>query len=140
MAPNGVPVILGFREWILSHPWDATDFPLAPEQQHLPNIEYGDPEAGAGSRQDFRMTSLGWTPSKNVYKIWVGRDLQALEARIGQLQNELAKAATTPTIDVAGLKADMAKIEAVLTPLEAQAQPLQAAEQAVQDIQKKLGS
>ncbi|HEU5367580.1 MAG TPA: hypothetical protein VFU69_03915 [Ktedonobacterales bacterium] len=139
-APNGVAVILGFREWILAHAWDATDLPLAPEQQHLANIEYGDAEAGAGSRQDFRMSSLGWTPSKNVYKIWVGRDLQALQARIGQLQSELAKATTTPAVDLAALKADVATIQAALTPLEAQAQPLAAAEQAVQDIQKKLGS
>src|SRR5579859_1256667 len=140
LAPNGVPVILGFRDWILSHPWDANDLPFGPEQQHLPNIEYGDPQAGAGSRQDFRMTSLGWTPSKNVYKIWVGRDLQALEARIGQLQNELAKAAATPAapaVDLAGLKADAATIAAALAPLEAQIPPLQAAEQAVQDLQKK---
>lgn len=143
MAPNGVPVILGFRQWILAHSWDATDFPLAPEQERLPNIEYGDPEAGAGSRQDFRLTSLGWTPSKDVYKIWVGRDLQALLTRIAQLQAELSKIATPPAapgIDVAGLKADIATIQAALTPLEAQAQPLQAAEQAVLDIQKKLGS
>jgi hypothetical protein len=139
MAPNGVPVILGFREWILTHPWDPVDLPLAPERT-LPSIEPGNPSIGAGSRQDFRMTSLGWTTSKNVYKIWVGQDLKALQARISQLEAQLKQATTTQTVDVSALKADVATIQAALTPLEAQIAPLQAAGQAAQDIQKKLGS
>jgi GH25 family lysozyme M1 (1,4-beta-N-acetylmuramidase) len=135
LAPNGVAVVKGFREWVLTHPWDSTDLPLAVERT-LPSIEPGNPSIGAGSRQDFRMTSLGWTPSRGVYKIWVGQDILALEAQVAQLQAELK----APPVDVAALKADVAAIQALLTPLEAQVQPLQAAEQAAQDIQKKLGS
>jgi hypothetical protein len=136
-APNGVAVVKGFREWILANPWDANDLPLAVERT-LPSIEPGNPAIGAGSRQDFRMTSLGWTTSKNVYKIWVGQDILALQAQVSQLQAQLAQATTTPAVDLAALKADVATIQAALTPLEAQA--LQTAEQAVADMQKKLGS
>jgi hypothetical protein len=137
-APNGVAVVKGFRDWILAHPWDAVDFPLAVERT-LPSVEPGNPSIGAGSRQDFRMTSLGWTPSNNVYKIWVGQDILALEGQVAQLEAQL-KQTPPPTVDVAALKADVATIQAALTPLEAQAQPLAAAEQAALDIQKKLGS
>ena len=136
LAPNGVAVVKGFREWVLTHPWDANDLPLAVERV-LPSIEPGNPSIGAGARQNFRLTSLGWTPSKSVYVIWVGQDIVALEAQVAQLQAQLSQ---TPGIDLAALKADVATIQALLTPLEAQAQPLQAAEQAVQDIQKKLAS
>ena len=137
VAPNGVAVVRGFREWILAHPWDAMNYPLAVERT-LPSIEPGNPSIGAGSRQDFRMTSLGWTTSKNVYVIWVGQDIVALQTQVAKLEAQLKQVA--PTIDLAALKADAAAIQAALKPLEAQAQPLQAAEAAVADIQKKLGS
>ncbi len=136
-APNGVVVVKGFREWVLAHAWDAIDLPLAVERT-LASVEPGNPSIGAGSRQDFRMTSLGWTTSKNVYKIWVGQDIVALEEQVAKLEAQVKGIAAT--LDVAGLKADMATIQAALTPLEAQAQPLQAAEAAMADMQKKLGS
>lgn len=136
-APNGVVVVKGFREWVLTHPWDHDDYPLAVERV-LPSIEPGNPSIGAGSRQDFRMTSLGWTTSRNVYKIWVGQDITALQAQVAKLEAQLKE--TAPTLDLAALKADAAAIQAALKPLEAQAQPLQAAEAAVTDIQQKLGS
>ncbi len=134
MAPNGVAVVKGFRQWILTHPWDSDNYPLAVERT-LPSIEPGNPSIGAGSRQDFRLTSLGWTPSRNVYVIWVGQDIVALQAQVAQLQAQLKQ----PPVDVAALKADVATIQAALKPLEAQMQPLQAAEQAALDIQKRLG-
>jgi hypothetical protein len=136
-APNGVVVVMGFREWILSHTWDSIDYPMAAERV-LPSIEPGNPSIGAGSRQDFRMTSLGWTTSRGVYKIWVGQDIRELEAQVARLEAQLKAAA--PTLDMAALKADAATIQAALKPLEAQEPPLQAAEAAVIDIQQKLGS
>jgi hypothetical protein len=101
-APNGVPVTLGFRGYVLGHDWDANDWPLAAER-HLESIEPGDPGAGAGQRQDFRMTSLGWNSARGVYRIWVGRDLAALEVqladrdkRIADLEAQLASGASGP--------------------------------------------
>ncbi len=140
MAPNGVPVVRGFREWVLSHPWDRIDFPLAAERV-CKSVEPGNASIGGGTRQDFRMTSLGWTPSRGVYKIYVGQDILALEAQVAQLEAQLKQVTSQPpALDVAALRADVATIQAALTPLEAQMQPLQAAEQAAQDIQQKLGS
>ncbi len=80
-APNGVPVVRGFREWVLSHPWDRIDFPLAAERI-CKSVEPGNSSIGGGTRQDFRMTSLGWTPSRGVYKIYVGQDILALEKTV----------------------------------------------------------
>jgi len=88
-APDGVPVVLGFREYILTHGWDPDDWPLAPER-HLERLEPGDPTTGAGQRQDFRMSALGWTPARGVYRIWVGRDLAALEAQLAERDKRIA--------------------------------------------------
>jgi hypothetical protein len=89
VAPNGTPVILGFRDYVLNHAWNPDDWPLAPER-HLESLEPGDPTAGAGQRQDFRMSSLGWNQAHGVYRIWVGRDLVALAAQVAELQTKLA--------------------------------------------------
>ncbi len=89
-ATNGVPVTLGFREYILTHDWNPDDWPLAPER-HLESLEPGDPTAGAGQRQDFRMSALGWTQARGVYRIWVGRDLAALEAQLAERDKRIAE-------------------------------------------------
>lgn len=92
VAPNGIVVVLGFRDFVLAHDWDANNWPLAPEF-HADQIEPGNPAMGGGSRQDFRLASLGcqqyaddrWgTP----YRIWVGRDILALRAQIAALQQQ----------------------------------------------------
>jgi hypothetical protein len=88
-APNGVLVTLGFRGYVLGHDWDANDWPLAAER-HTDSIEPGDPSAGAGQRQDFRMTSLGWNSAHGVYRVWVGRDLAALETQLADRDKRIA--------------------------------------------------
>ena len=103
VAPNGVPVVQGFRDYVLAHNWEAHNWPLAPEQVITSgSIEPGNASIGPGSRQDFRLTSLGWTEARNVYVIYVGQDIQALnhqlvaanaqiatlEAEIKQLQDQ----------------------------------------------------
>jgi hypothetical protein len=88
-APNSVVVIKGFREWVLAHDWDATDWPLAPERA-LDSVESGNPSIGAGTRQDFRMTSLGWTVSRGVYRIWTGQELAALQDQLARAQAQVA--------------------------------------------------
>jgi hypothetical protein len=88
-APNGIPIVKGFRDWILTHPWNAEDWPLAPEAG-TPSVEPGNPSIGAGTRQDFRMTSLGWTTTRGVYRIWTGQDLRALESELAATQAQLA--------------------------------------------------
>lgn len=109
VAPNGVPVVMGFREYVLGHSWDANNWPLAAEQViSSGSIEPGNASIGPGSRQDFRLTSLGWTQNRNVYMIYVGQDIRALEqqltaanAHVAQLEAQLASmpAPTTAPAD-----------------------------------------
>ncbi len=81
VAPNGVPVVRRFRDYILAHGWLAGNYPLKPEAA-LDSIEPGNASIGAGSRQDFRLSSLGYTTTRGVYVIWVGQDLVALESQL----------------------------------------------------------
>jgi hypothetical protein len=78
-----VPVLRGFREWVLTHGWDANNTPMKAEQA-IPSgsIEPGNAAMGPGSRQDFRFKSLGWTTKTGVYEIAVGQDIVALEAHL----------------------------------------------------------
>lgn len=92
-GPNGVQVVKGFRNFILAGSWDADDWPLAPEYTSS-SVEPGNPSIGAGSRQDFRKSSLGWTASKGVYRIWVGQDIQAYARLVASLLAKIANAKT----------------------------------------------
>jgi hypothetical protein len=95
VAPNGVAVVKGFRDWVLAHPWDAKNTPMAVEQ-HISgrSIEPGNPAVGPGARQDFRFCSLGWTQAWNVYVIAVGQDLVAVEKSLDAANAALASAQT----------------------------------------------
>jgi hypothetical protein len=75
-APDGTPVIKGFRNYILANVWNPDDYPLAGEFAS-DSIEPGNAEIGAGSRQDFRLSSLGWTTKLGVYRVWLGQDVVA---------------------------------------------------------------
>lgn len=117
-APNGVPVVRGFRQFVLAQPnWAANDWPLKPEQVVTTgSIEPGNASIGPGSRQDFRLGSLGWTQSRGVYVIYVGQDIIALEdelaaanTRVAQLQQQLAAQA-----DVAGAVVDLHQIQTIV--------------------------
>lgn len=68
-APNGHTVVLGFRDWVLTHPWMADNQPL--EQEH--------PIPAGYTRQVFAYTELRWTPATNVYVGALGSDLIACE-------------------------------------------------------------
>ncbi|GEM_PF-2014530 len=94
-APNGVPVVGGFREWVLTHAWESQNWPLTAARQ-MDAIEWGYPSSGPGARQDFRIVSLGQPTGQDVYQIWVGQDIVALaqqlsdcKAQIAQMKQEL---------------------------------------------------
>ena len=57
VAPNKVVVVKGFRNFILSQPWEADDWPLAVEYASA-SVEPWNPAIGPGSRQDFKKGSL----------------------------------------------------------------------------------
>lgn len=98
-APNRIPVIHGFRVFILNHAgWNPADVPYGPEYAASP-VEAGNPSAGAGSRQDFLYSSLGCIHNLTTgvwgtpYFIPLGRELQtalkgwhALQTQVASLQ------------------------------------------------------
>jgi hypothetical protein len=84
VAPNGVPVVHGFRTWVLAPAWEASNWPLKPEQKIAApdSVEPGNASIGPGSRQDFRLGPLGYTATRNVYVIYVGQDIIALKQQL----------------------------------------------------------
>jgi hypothetical protein len=81
-APNGVPVIKGFRDYILNHPtWDTNNWPLQPEEARNP-LEVSNPSLGAGTQQIFRLGALEWTPARGVFVAWIGQEVIALRKLI----------------------------------------------------------
>jgi hypothetical protein len=95
VAPNGVPVIKGFRDYVLGYPggWEAANWPLAAEQHIIApeSIEPGNSAIGPGARQDFRWRSLGWTATRPAYVIWTGQDIRALEQQLAAAHQHVAQ-------------------------------------------------
>jgi len=73
-APNGVAVRLGFRDYVLSHGWDAGNWPLAVEQG-VSLLEASNPNLGGGTQQVFRWSMLGYTAARGVFLEWIGQEL-----------------------------------------------------------------
>ena len=111
-GPNGVPVTLGFRDYVLAHTWDAGNWPLV-AAYGAESIEPGNPSIGQGTRQDFRVSSLGWTASRGVYQIWVGQDVQALMAEVASLKAQLAAAQQSAPAPTASDSTEHAKAQAL---------------------------
>lgn len=82
-APNNIPVVRGFREWILTHLWDTANWPLDAEQG-VPELEVSNPSLGGGTQQVFRMSMLGWTAQRGVFEEWIGVELLKLKELIGE--------------------------------------------------------
>jgi hypothetical protein len=97
-APNGMNVVLGFRDYILSHPWDAGDWPLEAEHAQNP-LEISNTSLGGGTQQVFRYSMLGWTGARGVFKEWMGQELLATRALktpvVADAVNDLAGAIAT---------------------------------------------
>lgn len=95
-APNGITVRTGFREWVLTNPWDTDNVPLAEEEAANP-VELGFTQTHgpqSGTRQLFLYTELCWTAARGVYVASVGRELCTA------LQKLAAPAPVQPTTPV----------------------------------------
>jgi hypothetical protein len=97
-APNGVPVILGFRDKVLasSPPWSPDNWPMRAEY-HADPVEQSHPSLGAGPAQEFRWDRLAGCASLGLYKTWLGQELYwyqqqhaLLVAQAADLQEKLA--------------------------------------------------
>lgn len=82
-APNNIPVILGFRQYVLSQRWDPNNYPLAKEEAANP-LESSNLSLGNGTRQTFRKSRLEWTQARGVFEGWIGQELLKVET---DLQN-----------------------------------------------------
>ncbi len=113
-APNGVGVVLGFRQFVLSHNWDAGNVPLAPEQG-VQLLEASNPGLGGGDQQVFRWSMLGYTQQRGVFMEWIGQELRVvrqqaityrdlskqLQAEVDSLKQQLATAQQPVGVDPA---------------------------------------
>lgn len=88
-APNKIVVVRGFRDFVLNNSWDTSDWPLVPEYAANP-VEQSNPSIGAGTAQDFRMSRLGYTATKGVYKTWIGQEMEWYVKQYTALQAEVA--------------------------------------------------
>ena len=97
-APNGIPVVLGFRDKVLNaNPsWDPTNWPMRAEY-HADPVEQSHPTLGAGPAQEFRMDRLAGCASLGLYKSWPGQELYwyqkqhtALQTQVALLQSQVA--------------------------------------------------
>jgi hypothetical protein len=84
-APNGIQVVLGFRDHVLNSNWNAANWPLEPEQ-HLAIVEQSNPSVGPGQAQTFRWTRLEYTPALGVVEGWLGQELLWYEKDVAALQ------------------------------------------------------
>ena len=87
-APNGLVVVKGFRQYVLTHNWDPANLPLENEHGQTP-LEVSDPALGGGTQQMFRWTVLEWTPARGVFEMWAGQEFLAQRQRLSSLQQQV---------------------------------------------------
>ena len=106
-APNGIKVVLGFRNFVLANNWNEQNYPL--EEEHGQNpLEISNPTLGSGTQQVFRWATLEYTPAKGVFVAWVGAELLALRNLLSGMQPKLADLSK----QVADLQAQVAQLQA----------------------------
>lgn len=80
-GPNGVPVVLGCRAYVLAHQWSPDNWPLVAEAGRNP-LEMSNPSLGSGTWQPFRWTVLEWIKDSNqVVEMWTGQEIVALRSQ-----------------------------------------------------------
>lgn len=82
-APNGHKVVQGFRQYILSNPWDPANVPLD-EEFSIDQLETGNPSLGKGTQQFFRWAVLEWSQARGVFAMWTGQELLATRAQVAK--------------------------------------------------------
>ncbi len=108
IAPNGISVVLGFRDHITSPAvkWDAANWPVAKENGRDPAAD-SLPTLGRGTWQPFKRAILIWTPTGGVEEMEIGPELVAARGIIATLQAQDSK----PAVNVAEINASAKLIE-----------------------------
>jgi len=113
-SPNGVPIVLGFRAFVLANNWSKDNWALAPEQA-VTLLEASNPPLGGGDQQVFRWSLLGYTVARGVFMEWTGQELafvrgqlatyypqvKTLQAEVDSLKQQLAQQARLDPAKVA---------------------------------------
>ena len=108
-APNGVHVVLGFRQFVLNTSWPADNWPLYAERT-VQLLEASNPALGGGQQQVFRYAMLGWSASQNkVIFEWLGQELAFVRDQLNTVYPAYQQ-----------LKTDNAQLTAQVAALEAQ--------------------
>lgn len=99
-----VPVVLGFRQWVLNHSWPADNLPLGPEY-HVAHVDESDNNSPAGQVQLFRYDKLAYDDKNGVRLMRVGSELVHLLVDRDNLVKQVAQLrAGLPITDIrAGL-------------------------------------
>ena len=94
-APDGTPVVLGFRDHVLNGNWDPANIPLEAEHHDLV-VEQSNASLGAGQSQMFRWKRLEYTSKQGIVEGWLGQELlwyqkqyQAMLKQVADLQQQL---------------------------------------------------
>ncbi len=103
-APNGEPVVGGFRDHVLnaSPPWEKYNWPLRPEYQ-TNSVEQSNSKLGSGAAQEFRWKRLGWCAELGIYESWLGQELLWYQQQYALLQDQI----TQFKVQVASLQAQL---------------------------------
>lgn len=96
-APNKIPVVRGFRDYILANAWDPNDYPEALEYSANP-VEESNVPIGPGTAQDFRMSRLGYTAKMSVYKTWLGQEYVWYKKQVATLQAQIVQLQSLPAV------------------------------------------
>ena len=115
-APDGTPVVFGFRDHVLNSNWDPANVPLEAEHHDL-ILEQSNTALGAGQSQMFRWKRLEYTPKMGVFEGWLGQELlwyqkqyQAMLKQIADLQQQLNK--DNQTQQIKSLQSQVATLQA----------------------------
>lgn len=122
-APNGLSVVLGFRDHVLNSNWDPANWPVEAETHQL-ILEQSNSNLGAGQRQRFRWITLEYTPKTGIFEAWTGPELlwyqgqyAALLAKIADLQQQLNT--STQAQQIAQLQTQVTTLQAEIVALQA---------------------
>lgn len=91
-APNGIKVVLGFRDFVLANgaTWGKDNWPL--EEEHNANpLEYSNPGLGGGRQQTFRLCMLGYIPGRPVLVEFLGQEFMYYKQIITAYQQQEAQ-------------------------------------------------
>jgi len=90
MSPAGIPVVLGFRDYVLNNQWNPSNVPLRAEF-HLSQLEQANPALGGGQQQPFKLIVLEYPDNeRKVIEMWTGQEVMSLQLLVANLKAQLA--------------------------------------------------